>query len=219
MTILRAEGIHVSIKGTPILRDVSMWIEANEWVTLVGPSGSGKTTLLHVLALLDLPSSGRIMFEGALASDWSNSERARARVDRIGLVFQESNLLDHLTGRENIALPAWLHHGSRRRALKAADALLERFGLRDRADTQASALSMGEAQRIAIARALVNEPKIVLLDEPTGSLDAASGATVLDVLDEARAAGSTLFVVTHSAELAARATRVLTMRDGSLTSA
>jgi putative ABC transport system ATP-binding protein len=214
--VLRAESVTRSIGDAAILRGISLAIEAGEHVALVGPSGCGKTTLLHVLGLLDAPTTGRVLVGADDASAWSTRRRARARTHELGIVFQDGNLFEHLTARDNVALPAWLLHGSRTRATTAADELLERLGLRDRATTRASALSMGEAQRVAIARAVINKPRVVLLDEPTGSLDAAAGARVLDLLAEIHAGGSALLVVTHTPEVAARATRTLTMRDGQL---
>jgi macrolide transport system ATP-binding/permease protein len=144
----------------------------------------------------------------------SVSGRTKLRRERLGFVFQGNNLIDYLTARDNVALPAWRLLGRRRAALEAADALLERLGLSARADTRAAVLSMGEAQRVAIARALVNRPDLVLADEPTGNLDRASGERVMAALGEVCVTGSALLVVTHDARVAARASRTLTMSDG-----
>ena len=161
---------------------MSFELAAGEWASLVGPSGCGKTTLLMVLGLLDAPDRGTVQLDGVDIATMSPVSRAAARLGRIGFVFQTQNLLDHLTTRDNIALPAWRLGRSRAAALRAADALLERFGLAARARTRASALSTGEAQRAAIARALVNKPVLVLADEPTGSLDSTNAAAILELL-------------------------------------
>jgi ABC-type lipoprotein export system ATPase subunit len=214
--VLEARAVGHTVGATAILREVSLAIAPGEWVSLVGPSGCGKTTLLHLLGLLDRPTEGSVWLGGDEASRWSRGARARARLQRIGFVFQQLQLLDHLSARDNVALPAWRLGGSRRRALAAADAMLERVGLAGRARERTGVLSMGEAQRVALARALVNRPAIVLADEPTGSLDSASAAQVLDALREVRETGGALLVVTHDDTVAQRADRSLCMRDGRL---
>ena len=147
---------------------------------------------------------------------WKGTVSARTllRRERIGFVFQGNNLIEYLTARENVALPAWRLLGNRGAALAAADGLLDRLGLSARADTPAAVLSMGEGQRVAIARALVNRPQVVLADEPTGNLDKASGESVMAALGEVCVTGSALLVVTHDVGVAARANRTLTMSDG-----
>ena len=213
--VLRAEGVSRSVGPLPIVVDVSLEVAASEWVSLVGPSGCGKTTLLMLLGLLDTPDRGSVWLDGEAVAGWSAAARARARLSRIGFVFQTQNLFDHLSARDNVALPAWRAGGSRPEALRAADALLERFGLTHRAATRADRLSTGEAQRTAIARALVNRPKLVFADEPTGSLDSENTALVLDALAEVTAGGAALLVATHDAGVAARG-RPLMMKDGRL---
>jgi len=214
--VIEARGVGHRLGGTDILHDLSLEVAAGELVALIGPSGCGKTTLLHLLGLLDRPTRGSVWLDGAEASAWRRGARTRARLSRIGFLFQHHQLFDQLSARDNVALPAWRLHGSRRRALRDADALLARFGLSGRAGERAAVLSMGEAQRVALARALVNRPGIVLADEPTGSLDSAAAATVLDALAEARGGGGALLVVTHDEAVAARADRRLAMRDGRL---
>ena len=213
--VLRAEGVSRSVGPLPIVVDVSLEVAASEWVSLVGPSGCGKTKLLMLLGLLDTPDRGSVWLDGEAVAGWSAAARARARLSRIGFVFQTQNLFDHLSARDNVALPAWRACGSRPEALRAADALLERFGLTHRAATRADRLSTGEAQRTAIARALVNRPKLVFADEPTGSLDSENTALVLDALAEVTAGGAALLVATHDAGVAARG-RPLMMKDGRL---
>jgi putative ABC transport system ATP-binding protein len=215
VSILRAEGVSRTIGEHAILSDVTFELAAGEWASLVGPSGCGKTTLLMVLGLLDAPDRGMVRVDGVDVATMSPVARAAARLARIGFVFQTQNLLDHLSTRDNIALPAWRLGRSRAAALRAADDLLERFGLTARARTRAGALSTGEAQRAAIARALVNKPVLVLADEPTGSLDSTNAAAVLALLGEVNAAGAALLVATHDASVAAKGRR-LAMCDGRL---
>ncbi len=213
---LSVRGVARRFGTVDAVRDVSLELVAGEWVALVGPSGCGKTTLLQILGLLDRPTRGTVVLDGHDAWARSSSWRARARLGRIGFVFQDHNLLDHLSARENIAAPAWWRGGSRSRALAAADALLDRLGLAACAERPAHALSGGEAQRVAIARSIVNAPAVVLADEPTGSLDSAASATVLAALDEIVATGAALLVVTHDDAVARRAARVVSMRDGAI---
>jgi ABC-type lipoprotein export system ATPase subunit len=212
--VLRAEDLVRTIGPMTIVDGASLAIAPAESVALLGPSGGGKTTLLHMLGLLDRPTSGRLLIDGSEPWRLGSADRARLRLERIGFIFQQHNLLGHLTALENIALPAWRRSGSRSGAETAARALLDRFGLRSRADTKAALLSTGEAQRVAIARALINHPKLVLADEPTGSLDSASAEPVLAAMEEICAEGAALLVVTHDASVAARARRTLQMRDG-----
>jgi putative ABC transport system ATP-binding protein len=199
-----------------VIDHVSIAIAAGESVSLMGTSGCGKTTLLHILGTLDRPDEGRLFIDGVDPKALAEGARARLRRERLGFVFQQSNLLPALTARENVALPAWRVSGRRAEALERADALLSRFGLAARADARASVLSLGEAQRVAVARALINSPRLVLADEPTGSLDSTSTDAVLDALTEVCRFGAALLVVTHDPDVAARCARQLVMRDGHL---
>jgi putative ABC transport system ATP-binding protein len=207
--VLAAEDVSRHHGDVKALEGFSLAVAAAESVAIVGPSGCGKSTLLQVLGLLDRPTSGRVLIDGADAYARPASARARLRLVRLGFVFQQNNLLEHLTARENVAVPAWSLGGDRGAALRAADDLLERFGLSHRGSHRAGLLSVGEAQRVAIARALVNRPGIVLADEPTGSLDAAAGAGVLAALEEVCSRGAALIVVTHDPRVAARAGRTV----------
>jgi len=212
--VLRAEGLTRVLGEVTAVAGVSLTIAAGEWVSLVGPSGCGKTTLLQMLGLLDRPTAGQLRLAGVDPWKGTVSARTLLRRERIGFVFQGNNLIEYLTARENVALPAWRLLGNRGAALAAADGLLDRLGLSARADTPAAVLSMGEGQRVAIARALVNRPQVVLADEPTGNLDKASGESVMAALGEVSVTGSALLVVTHDVGVAARANRTLTMSDG-----
>jgi len=214
MSLLGVEDLRRSFAGREVVAGVSLAIGEGEHVALMGPSGCGKTSLLQMIGLLDRPDGGRVELAGV--EPWSRSDaiRAELRLTTLGFVFQHSNLIDHLSALENVALPAWRVSGDRRASLAKAAALLEPLGVAARGHAKARELSIGEAQRVAVARALINRPKLVLADEPTGSLDAASATAVLDALQGTE--GVAVLVVTHDPEVAARAGRTLRMRDGKL---
>jgi putative ABC transport system ATP-binding protein len=196
------------------LAGASFRIEAGEWVAIVGRSGSGKSTLLNVLGLLDRPTEGRYVLNGREVSALSGSALAKARSELIGFVFQSFNLLPRETALANVELPMiYARVGGRERKRRALEAL-DRVGLADRAKHRPTELSGGQKQRVAIARALVNEPALLLADEPTGNLDSASGASILDLFGALNASGVTLVVVTHDPIVAGRAGRVIEIRDG-----
>ena len=213
---LSALGLSRRHGDLQVVRDLSLELAEGEWLSLVGPSGCGKTSLLMMLGLLDRPTEGRVRLGDRDAWALDGGARAHLRLSKLGFVFQQGNLLEGLTARENVLLPAWRATGSRTRAGERADLLLDQLGLGSRALAPARVLSVGEAQRVAIARALVNEPSVVLADEPTGSLDSAAAARVLSALDAVRGAGAALIMVTHDARIAARGDRTLTMLDGRL---
>ncbi len=196
------------------LRDVDETIDSGDYVALMGPSGSGKSTLLNVMGCLDQPTSGTYRLDGREVGSLTEDELSEVRRHKIGFVFQSFHLIPRLSAVENVALPMMLAGVSvaerRKRALEA----LETVGLAKRADHRPNEISGGEAQRVAIARATIMRPAILLADEPTGNLDSASGATVVALLEELNAQGLTLVVVTHDPNMAARAKRVLLMRDG-----
>jgi putative ABC transport system ATP-binding protein len=196
------------------LRDVSLDVDEGEKVAIMGPSGSGKTTLLSILGCLDRPTRGAHLFEGRSVSGLDDDTLSRLRNRAIGFVFQSFHLLPHLSVAENVETPLqygdWPTREWRPRTLEA----LGRVGLAARAEHRPSELSGGEAQRAAIARALVVEPRLLLADEPTGNLDTATGEEIAGLLDELHAQGSTIVLVTHNEALARRAERVVTLRDG-----
>ncbi len=192
-----------------------MQLGAGEFVALLGPSGSGKSTLLNLVSGIDTPDSGQVEVDGVRLHELSEHERTLFRRDRIGFIFQFFNLVPTLTVEENLLLPLELKGevggAGRARALE----LLDRVGLGDRAGAWPDRLSGGEQQRIAVARALVHRPSLVLADEPTGNLDQQTGAVILDLLAELlRDSKTTLLAVTHAPEVAARMDRVLSLRDG-----
>jgi len=201
----------------PVLRDVSLTVTAGDVVAVVGRSGSGKSTLLHLAAGIDLPSAGRVLVHGRDLRTLGDRERTLMRRDRIGLVFQFFHLLPHLTLRDNVALPDLIAGVSPARWRARALELLDRVGLADRADEPVQRLSGGEMQRVAVCRALLRRPTLLLADEPTGNLDDASGALVMDLLLRlAREEGSALVFVTHSREIAALARTAVRLHDGAL---
>jgi putative ABC transport system ATP-binding protein len=180
----------------------------------MGPSGCGKSTLLHLLGGLERPSGGEIVLAGNRLDQMGERALARLRRTAIGFVFQAFHLIDELTARENVELPALLAGRSPRAAKRQAADLLERVGLADRATFLPAALSGGQRQRVAIARALSNDPLVVLADEPTGNLDSAATLEVLRLFDRLHEAGQTLVIVTHDPRVAATADRLISMRDG-----
>ncbi|CAA9462641.1 MAG: ABC-type antimicrobial peptide transport system, ATPase component [uncultured Rubrobacteraceae bacterium] len=193
---------------------VSLPVERGEWVSVVGPSGSGKSTLMNLLGLLDRPTSGSYTLDGRDVSRLKGGELAAARRDLIGFVFQSYNLLPRQSAQGNVELPmVYAGVGGKERKRRAREAL-ERVGLADRAGHNPTELSGGQKQRVAVARALVNEPALLLADEPTGNLDTATGESILDLFEELNGGGVTLMVVTHDAEVARRAGRIVEIRDG-----
>ena len=197
------------------LRGVSLSLEPGDFVALTGPSGCGKSTLLHLCGAMDRPSAGRLLFEGQDVAQLDDDALTRLRRDRIGFVFQFFNLLPTLTIGDNIALPCLLAGMPSRQAEGRARTLADRVGIGHRLAHYPQQVSGGEAQRAAIARALVHEPALLIADEPTGNLDSTNGATVLALLGGLnRDLGVTMLLATHAADVAAAAHRVIRLRDG-----
>lgn len=199
---------------TVALEDVELVIEKGEFVAIMGPSGSGKTTLLNIIGLLDRPSHGLYQLDGRSVERLKPNARARLRRDKIGFVFQSSNLLPRLTVLENVALPLTYKGRVASRRIKIAEKMLERVGLTDREYFYPHQLSGGQIQRVAIARALINDPAIIIADEPTGNLDSISSRVVMELLKDINNLGNTVLMVTHNPELTRYAGRVLYMYDG-----
>jgi putative ABC transport system ATP-binding protein len=196
------------------LRGVDLQIRRNEYVAVMGPSGSGKSTLMNLIGCLDTPSAGEYWLNGQQVSNLSDDALARIRNKEIGFVFQTFNLLPRATALHNVELPLiYAGLAARERRERAATAL-RRVGLGDRMDHKPNELSGGQRQRVAIARALVNDPSILLADEPTGNLDSATSQEIMEVFAELHRQGQTVVMVTHEADIAAHAARVVTLRDG-----
>ena len=205
--IMGTEKVHA-------LRSVSLEIKKNEYVALMGPSGSGKSTLMNILGCLDTPSSGNYYLNSQLVSEMSDGELAAVRNKEIGFVFQTFNLLPRLSALENVALPL-VYAGMRRsRRIEIAENVLDQVGLGDRMSHKPNELSGGQRQRVAIARALVNEPSIILADEPTGNLDTKTSLEIMDIFGKIQSLGNTIILVTHEADIAAYAHRIVKLRDG-----
>jgi putative ABC transport system ATP-binding protein len=218
--LLRARGLRKDYgKGEALVRavdEVDLDVATGETLAVMGPSGCGKSTLLHLLGGLDRPSAGELWLNDRRTDRLSERALAGLRRGEIGFVFQAFHLMDELTARENIELPALLAGRSPREARRRALALLDRVGLADRADHLPSALSGGQRQRVAIARALVNDPLVVLADEPTGNLDSAATLEVLRLFQHLHVSWLTMVIVTHDERVAATADRLVSMRDGAL---
>jgi putative ABC transport system ATP-binding protein len=196
------------------LDDVSLQIDPAEYVAVVGPSGCGKSTLLHLLGCVDVPTSGAIAFAGHDVGSLSDTERSRLRLQEIGFVFQRFFLLPMLTAWENVELPQAENGVARAERRSRTAALLDYVGLTHRARHRPAEMSGGEMQRVAIARALANRPRLLLADEPTGELDQQTGEQITQLLDQLHQDGTAVVVVTHDPAVAARAHRLLAMRDG-----
>jgi len=198
------------------LRDVSMAVEEGEFVAILGPSGSGKTTMMSILGCLDRPTTGEYRLAGTPVADLDDDRLAAIRSRTIGFVFQSYNLIPRTTALDNVATPL-LYQGVGRRERRArATAALEQLGLGDRLGHEPTELSGGEQQRVAVARAIVTDPALLLADEPTGNLDTKSGGDVLAVLGSLHRAGRTIVLITHDASVAAAAGRQVHLRDGAL---
>ncbi len=219
--LIEAHNIHKTYQEADyllhVLKGIDLHIETGEVVAIVGPSGAGKSTLLHILGALDQPTSGQVKFNGQNLYGLNDQQRAKVRNTQMGFVFQSYHLLPELTALENVVLPTMIKNNSRKTSTIEFEGvkLLEQMGLGLRASHRPSQLSGGEQQRLAIARALINKPKVVLCDEPTGNLDSQSGAMVIDVLFNLnKTNGQAVVVVTHDQAIASRAQRVIHIKDG-----
>ena len=216
---VQAENLHKSyvLGATAVgaLRGVSLTIQRGEFVAFMGPSGCGKTTLLNLIGAIDTPSRGTLCVDDVALEKLSEDQLADLRRDRIGVVFQFYNLLPTLSARENIELPMQFKGTARRERRERSLLLLERVGLKDRADHKPAELSGGEQQRVSIARALANQPALVLLDEPTGDLDSVTGQGIMSLLrDLNQREKVTLLVATHDSMVAESSSRIIKLRDG-----
>lgn len=202
------------------LRGVSFQVQTGAFVALMGPSGSGKSTLMHLLGCLDTATKGRYLLNGREISRLARWERAEVRNQHIGFIFQSFNLLPRVSTLENVLLPLQYRRQAREKGSASPKELaltaLDQVGLKDRTNHKPTELSGGQRQRVAIARALVTNPDLILADEPTGNLDSQTGAEILDLLERLNQKGRTIILVTHDANVAARAEFILTMHDGKI---
>jgi len=218
MAIVAIENLskvyHIGSYELFALRELDLHIEEGRYVTIMGPSGSGKSTLLNILGCLDTPTSGSYSLAGEDVSRLDDDQLSAIRGARIGFIFQSYNLIAQLNVIENIEVPMYYQGMSEHESAGRATELAEMVGLGDRIRHRPTELSGGQQQRVAIARALANDPVIILADEPTGNLDSASGAEILDILDDLHQRGKTLIAVTHDQDIAARSERVIRLLDG-----
>ena len=218
-SLIVARGVYKAFGQTPALRGASVTARRGEILAMMGPSGSGKSTLLHCLAGIFTPDEGDVLFDGQALNTMSEADRTKLRRTAFGFVFQFGQLVPELTAADNVALPLLLNRTRRRVAYKTADTWLDRLGLGDKGGRRTGELSGGEAQRVAVARALALAPQVIFADEPTGSLDSLTGEKVMELMTGlAREQGATVVIVTHDARIAAYADRVAMVRDGLVSS-
>lgn len=213
--IYRKPGTHVEV---PALREISIDFHRGQYTAIMGASGSGKSTLMNVLGCLDQPTSGRYILDDEDISQLPDDQLSEIRSRRIGFVFQQFNLIQQLTVLENLEVPMFYLGIPPEQRRRRAFELAEKVGLGERANHRPMELSGGQQQRVCIARAMVNDPLIVLADEPTGALDSKTGLQILELFDELVASGRTIIIVTHDPNVAARCERVITLHDGRVAS-
>ena len=196
------------------LKGVSVRVERGEFVAVVGPSGSGKSTLMNIMGCLDVPTSGIYRLEEQVVNTLSSNQLADIRNRKIGFVFQAFNLLPYATAFENVEMPLLFARMTSRKRRQRVNELLERVGLADKAANRPTEMSGGEMQRAAIARALANEPEIILADEPTGNLDSQSGGAIVELFHELHKSGKSVVMITHDLNIARQAQRIIKLKDG-----
>lgn len=199
------------------LNKVNFAVKKGDFVSIIGPSGSGKSTLLNMIGALDRPTSGKIFLDGTDISTLPSNQLAKVRNKKIGFVFQSFNLLNRISVRENVELPLAISGVSEKERKKIAMHLLDQFGIKSKAKNKPNQLSGGEQQRVAVARALANDPSLILADEPTGNLDTRNSEVVMDILEELhKQTGKTVVVITHNIELANRTRGIIEIKDGQI---
>ncbi len=196
------------------LKEIDLTVTSGEFIAVVGPSGSGKSTLMNLIGCLDTPTAGEYTLEGAPVSSMTSNQLADIRNRKVGFVFQAFNLLPYATAYENIEVPLLFARVSSRKRRERVSELLARVGLADKAGNRPTEMSGGEMQRTAIARALANEPDIILADEPTGNLDSKSGGEIIKIFKQLWSAGKTIIVITHDVNIARQAQRIIRLKDG-----
>jgi len=197
-----------------VLENINLKIRHGDFITIFGPSGSGKSTLLHIMGCLDRPTSGKVFIEGRDVSKLSDDELARIRREKIGFVFQQFNLINSLTALENVEMPLRINGMNKKEATKRAKELLESVNLSERLHHLPNMLSGGEMQRVAIARSLANNPKIVLADEPTGNLDSKTGEEIIKIMKDLNKKGYTFIIVTHDLQIVKHSRKSIELKDG-----
>lgn len=213
--MIEISNVCKSYGSLQVLTDVSLSIGNNEIITIIGPSGAGKTTLLQIAGSLDRPDSGSVLYDGEDISKYSDRRLSRFRNDNIGFIFQFHQLLAEFTAQENVAMPALIGGMSKRKAMERAAELLDMLGLSERLRHKPAQMSGGERQRTAIARALINSPRVIFADEPTGSLDSRNRDEIREIIADLRQRlGQTFVVVTHDSTMCSIADRVVSMADG-----
>ena len=221
--ILKTENLNKLFRTdeveTTALNDVNIQVEEGEFTSIMGPSGCGKSTLLHILGLIDNPDSGKYFFLDEDVSSYSERQRAQLRKENIGFVFQSFNLIDELSVYENVELPLIYTKVPANQRKKTVEEMLEKMNMAHRAKHFPQQLSGGQQQRVAVARAIVNQPNLILADEPTGNLDSEHGEEEMKILTTLNQEGTTIVMVTHSAEDAAVGNRIIRMLDGKVVSA
>jgi len=213
--LIKASNIHKSYGDLHVLKGIDLNVEKGEIISIVGKSGAGKSTLLHILGTLDLPDEGNLSLNDTEVSGLSQKELARFRNKNIGFIFQFHHLLNEFTAEENVAIPAFISGAPKQKSLNRAKELLDYLGLAERISHKPNEMSGGEQQRVAVARALMNEPSVVFADEPTGNLDKATSNDLHNLLLKLRdEMNQTFVIVTHNEELANLSDRTITMEDG-----
>ena len=200
----------------PVLKDINLSVEEGEYVAIMGPSGSGKSTLMNIIGCLDQATSGHYYLDGEEISTYNDRQLSYVRNKSLGFVFQTFNLMPRQSALDNVGLPLQYAKVPKKERVEMCKKALERVGLEDRMYFKPTQLSGGQKQRVAIARAMVNNPKILLADEPTGALDSKSGAQIMELFDQLHKEGATILMITHSAEIAARADRIIKIIDGEI---
>jgi putative ABC transport system ATP-binding protein len=209
--VVQVEGLGKQFGNVRALDGVSFTVEEGEWIAIMGPSGSGKTTLINILGGLDTPTSGRAVVDGMDVTRLDEAGLTRFRAEKIGFIFQQFHLVPYLTAVENVMLAQYFHSTTDETEARAA---LDRVGLGDRIEHLPAQLSGGEQQRVAVARALINYPKLILADEPTGNLHSAQGEEIMELFRKLNEAGTSIIQVTHSERNAAYSHRVIQLKDG-----
>ncbi|NCG67851.1 ATP-binding cassette domain-containing protein [Bacillus coagulans] len=220
--MIQTKGLSKSYKGQrgviEVLKNINLVVKKGEMIGVIGESGAGKSTLLNILGLLDKPTSGQYYIEGAICNDFSDKKKSLYRNSLFGFIIQDYALVEKYTVRENLSLPFLYRKGKKvQNAEEKIRAVLDDFGILDKKDELAANLSGGQRQRVAIARSIINDPEIILADEPTAALDSKNSEYVLNVLDDLKASGKTIILVTHDMSVAGRCDRIIEMENGELT--